>query len=207
MVGRGGRGAGGRGSNWKPESHERGGGGAASVCRCRESATGVQRSRARATEREMLSIFTAGNACQWSFNQIRRSALNCPFTEPSSNVLADVPLSTHVKHKLPSRGFNKGPNAARVLHQGHLASANSTSPAKTGTGTIGLAVAGDAIKRGRFIDHGFRLRCSVGRYCKAVLRAQRSIDRTHHLLSFAASNSISTYPLLEDRTVDPPPGN
>lgn len=105
------------------------------------------------------------------------------------------------------QGFNKGPNAARVLHQGHLASANSTSPAKTGTGTIGLAVAGDAIKRGRFIDHGFRLRCSVGRCCKAVLRAQRSIDRTHHLLSFAASNSISTYPLFEDRTVDPPPGN
>ena len=72
----------------------------------------------------------------------------------------DVPLSTHVKSRATVQGFNKGPNAARVSHQAsralskrelHIASQESK------TGPIGLAVAGDAIKRGRFIDHGFRL--------------------------------------------------
>ena len=147
---------------------------------------------AQRSEKCYLSIFTAGNACQWSFNRIRRSALNCPFTEPSSNVhvLADVPLSTHVKHKLsiPSRGSTKArtPRGYYTKPQGHLhslvASANSTSPAKIGTGTIGLAVAGDAMKRGRSVDHGFRLRCCVSiyvlcRYC--VLQSRLAHTEKH----------------------------
>lgn len=99
---------------------------------CRESATGVQKSRARATEREML--FTAGNACQWSFNQIRRSALNYPFTELSSNVGVQTCPCQHMSRvELPSRGSTKArtPRGYHTKPQGHLASANSTSPAKS----------------------------------------------------------------------------